>query len=155
NGNASYEVNSTEAMSGVAVQIVVETVADEDIFINDNFSTVQFFQGETLGFKEIQSLPGDQNVPGTDTIFYVEVPVGLEGVVATGSDTIHISELGVPPVDEFSVVFNDNINNLGFIITTAVLLLMMSDYDLIDVLRRDLSGRYPDRRVRGMAEIVP
>lgn len=155
NGNASYEVNSTEAMSGVAVQIVVETVADEDIFINDNFSTVQFFQGETVGFKEIQSLPGDQNVPGTDTIFSVEFPVGLEGVVATGSDTIHISELDVPPVDEFSVVFNDNINNPGYIITIDGLLAINQEYDLIDVLRRDLSGRYPDRRVRGMAEIVP
>src|SRR5690606_27266541 len=85
----------------------------------------------------------------------VENEISLEGVVATDTDTLFIGELDRPPLDEFSVVFNDYPSNPGFVVTVRGLLGIDQQYELIDVFRRDISGRYPDQRVRGLAEIVP
>lgn len=155
-GNASYSISvSGGTMSGMAVQVAIETVVNETITISDSFSTVEQPGDDTIKFRELASLPGDRAVPGADTMNFIEFAVDLEGVAVTDQDTIHIHELDNPPLDEFSVRFNENPNNPGFIITLKGLLGIEQQYDMIDVFRRDTSGRYPDRRVRGLAQIVP
>lgn len=55
-------------------------------------------------------------------------------------------------ISEFSVVFNESLTAPGFDITVRGLQTVSADH--MEVFRRDPSGRYPDRRVRGMANVL-
>jgi hypothetical protein len=161
----ALEFDSVSEIDSVFTEIVTFRTASSGILSGVTTTTVQHFadllvpdtgvlmllrirgldsSDERLPFTEHQVLDAEKS----DSEIY-----GLrEGVSQdlVDFDTYEIFEDAVPFINEFSIVFNESRKSPGFNITLRGLL----EFDEIEVIRRDPTGRYPDENVRGLTRQV-
>jgi len=100
----------------------------------------------------------------TGTEMELLAPAALESSIVIGEgdqqsfvdseSLLAITEDEQPFVDVFEVFFNDDPNNPGYRIEIVGLQSASVDFDIIDVIRRDPTGRYADELVRGLANVL-
>lgn len=72
----------------------------------------------------------------------------------TGSEApIEFFDAAEPLIDAFTVTFNESPTSPGFTVFLRGLLDAATEFNTMEVFRRDPTGRYQDRRVRGLANV--